>query len=122
MKKKGFTLIELLAVIVILGLLSIIAIPKVTSIIKSSKKSSYDISINNLIRALNSIAVDKKATLTPFDGCRIDFDNGSNTCTDLEYSGELPDSGSISVDSDGIVNGSVKYDNYEFNILDNKIL
>ena len=41
MKRKGFTLIELLAVIIILGLLMLIAIPSVTSYINSTRKSSY---------------------------------------------------------------------------------
>lgn len=39
--KKGFTLIELLAVIIILGVLMIIAIPSVTEYISSSRKSAY---------------------------------------------------------------------------------
>ena len=44
MKKKkifGFTLIELLAVIIILGVLMIIAIPSVTEYIQSSRKTAY---------------------------------------------------------------------------------
>lgn len=39
--KKGFTLIELLAVIIILGVLMIIAIPSVTEYISSSRKSTF---------------------------------------------------------------------------------
>ena len=39
--KKGFTLIELLAVIIILGVLMIIAIPSVTEYISSSRKKAY---------------------------------------------------------------------------------
>ena len=40
-KKNGFTLIELLAVIIILGILMIIAIPSVTRYISDSRKSAY---------------------------------------------------------------------------------
>lgn len=39
--KKGFTLIELLAVIIILGVLMIIAIPSVTQYISNSRKSAF---------------------------------------------------------------------------------
>ena len=41
MNKKGFTLIELLAVIIILGILMIIAIPSVTKYISDSRKNAY---------------------------------------------------------------------------------
>lgn len=40
MNNKGFTLVEILAVFVIMGLLSLITIPAVSSIIAKSKKES----------------------------------------------------------------------------------
>ncbi len=47
--KKAFTLIELLAVIIILGILMIVAIPAVTSYIQNSRKSSYVTTAQNVV-------------------------------------------------------------------------
>ena len=57
--KKGFTLIELLAVIVILAIIALIATPIVLDIIKDSKNSSNEQSINNYVRAAE-LTISKK--------------------------------------------------------------
>lgn len=41
MKKSGFTLVELMAVIILLGILGLIAVPVVTNIINDNKESLY---------------------------------------------------------------------------------
>lgn len=46
---KGFTLIEVLAVVVIIALLGLIAIPSVISTINKEKQTSYTILINSII-------------------------------------------------------------------------
>lgn len=119
--KKGFTLVEVLAVIVVLGLISVIIVPKVINTVNDSEKKSYEASVNNLVNSLNSISIDKKANLISFEGCSIDFDNDVNTCTDLDFSGELPTSGSITVDRDGNVNGSVGFGNDRFFVDKNNV-
>ena len=68
-KKKGFTLIELLAVIIILGILMIIAIPSVTEYINSSRRNAYIItakeyvtSVVNKVNALDYNFMDDDTT------------------------------------------------------------
>ena len=55
MKNKGFTLIELLAVIIILGILMLIAIPSVTNYIERSRKSTYVESAKELLRGASNL-------------------------------------------------------------------
>ena len=54
-KNEGFTLIELLAVIIILGILMIIAIPSVTKYINDSRKSAYVDTANEVIGAARNL-------------------------------------------------------------------
>ena len=52
--KRGFTLIELLAVIVILAIISLIAVPIVINIISDAKKSSQEESFNLYAKAIEN--------------------------------------------------------------------
>ena len=55
-KKKGaFTLIELLAVIIILGVIMIIAIPSVTKYISNSRKNAYIDTAKNLVGSARTL-------------------------------------------------------------------
>ena len=65
--KKGFTLVELLGAIVILAILSLIAIPAVTNVIKSNKQKLYDIQIKNVETAAKAWASDN-LNLLPDEG------------------------------------------------------
>ena len=56
--KNGFTLIELLAVITILGILMIIAIPGITSAIETARKGVLINTINSYIKTLKMEIVD----------------------------------------------------------------
>ena len=57
MNKKGFTLIELLAVIVILGVILVIAIPSISAAILNSRKNSYVATANEFVDGLRMMAL-----------------------------------------------------------------
>lgn len=57
LNKKGFTLIELLAVIVILGILMLIAIPSVTKYIASSRQKTFKNTAQLLVDAVRNDVV-----------------------------------------------------------------
>ena len=83
MKNKAFTLIELLAVIIILGILMLIAIPSVTQYINNSRKESYVNSIKELIKGTSSLANSGELSMLDTDTTyyvpvgAIDLENGN---------------------------------------------
>lgn len=61
-KKNGFTLIEILAVIIILGILLVIAVPSVSKYINDSRKEAYITTITNYSKSYLGIKLDQKPT------------------------------------------------------------
>ena len=111
MKRNGFTLIELLAVILILGIIALIAIPTVTNVINEAKKGSFKSSVENLVKAAET-----ECQLEQMKGESITstytFTNGK-VDKNLDIKGDLPKSGTIMVDSS--CNVSIDVSNGTFN-------
>ena len=57
MKNRGFTLIELLAVIVILGVILVIAIPSINAAILNSRKNAYVTTANEFVDGLRMMTL-----------------------------------------------------------------
>lgn len=57
MNKKGFTLIELLAVIVILGVIMLIAVPSISTVITNSRRDSFLRSADSYIDSARNMAI-----------------------------------------------------------------
>ena len=92
-KKNGFTLVELLAVIVILAVILIIAMPKISDVIKNSKESSLETTAkliasqaekkfteNQVLDNSSTIKCSDVAKISDadYESCNITFDSKGN--------------------------------------------
>ena len=67
MKKKGFTLVELLAVIVILGIIALIAVPQIFSSVETAKRRAKEVQKDIIINATKSYVAELSNPLTKLD-------------------------------------------------------
>ena len=74
---RGFTLIELVVIIVVLGILAAVAIPKLFSVTKEAEVASVDTMVSNLESAM-SIYVARQYTNGGSIGVHNPFDDLSN--------------------------------------------
>lgn len=68
MKKNGFTLVELLAVITLISVISLIAMPAVQESIYTSKQKAYDTQISNIVKAAKDWSSENLSYLPEEDG------------------------------------------------------
>ena len=97
MRKKGFTLIELLAVILIMAIIALIAIPTVSKIIYQSKKGAFETTANNVVNAIED-ACEFETLKGQSITTTYTFNNGE-VSPNLIIKGKLPTSGTATVDS-----------------------
>ncbi len=90
--KKGFTLFELIFVIVIIGILAIIAIPKLVATRDDARVSTMMMNIGNIISEITTYATSKKETTS-------NLANMSNTLSKLV----IRDEANCSIDNVAII-------------------
>ena len=103
-KKKGFTLVELLAVIVILAVILIIAMPKISDVIKNSKEASLETTSkliasqaekkymeNEVLGNTGSFGCSDvvKINSSDYASCTITFDTNGNALVSINGSGKF---------------------------------
>ena len=135
-KKKGFTLVELLAVIVILAVILIIAMPKISDVIKNSKESSLETTAkliasqaekkyteNQVLDNSSTIKCSDVAKISnaDYESCNITFDSKGNAKVTIVGRGKFEglqvidgtkDSAKASVKKD-VVETAAKYFSYK---------
>lgn len=111
-KNNAFTLIELLAVVIIIGLLAVLIIPRINSTIKDSRKNAGELSSYALVRESDDFYLTNRGSESSFEACTYDFSNNINTCNGFEFSGEKPDSGVLNIRKNGTVALAVKFGDY----------
>lgn len=98
MNKKGFTLIELLAVILILGIIALIAIPTTNEIIKTSKMNVFKNTNTTIVNVIEATC--KVDIINSVNPAKTYVFDGTEIIPNLDIKGEFPESGYAKVNSD----------------------
>ena len=110
MKTKAFTLVELLAVIIILGILTVIITPKIIKTLSEAKKNTNMTSAQNLAKSAG-LKVSNNEMTGNNENIKINYQTGENT-NYLDYTGEKPEIGQVHIRSNGKIAMAVKFGDY----------
>lgn len=110
MKNKGFSLIELLAVILILGLIALIAIPVVNNILNDIKYKSFEISMDSVISIIDNMCqIDRINEVSSKK--RYVFEDGV-VDNRIDSKGTMPKKGVVIVDESCNINAHLSNGTY----------
>jgi type IV pilus assembly protein PilA len=105
--QKGFTLIELLAVIVILGIIAVIAIPLIGNVISNSKANSDVATARQIYDAARLYVIGEHSG--DFTGRVVTIDNATSPETDLVGTGYLDNNLVLPSTKAAITGGTVSF-------------
>ena len=115
-KNKGFTLIELLAVIVLLAILMVVAVPKILNVIENSRKSAAESSIKLVKDAIKTQVTSGSIMGTNFtsdeSGCyTFNFDDQtSGNAKELQLKNKENITGTIKYCNGNFTNNTLSFD------------
>lgn len=118
MKNKGFTLIELLAVIIIIGVIAVITIPKIADSLETAKKNVAQTSAYGYKKTINELILNKELEKNKIklQGEYNINDDGNiyneNTEYTIDNKGKKPKNGVLIYDQNELVSGCLTIDKY----------
>ena len=115
MKKRGFTLVELLAVIVVLAIILVIAVPKIGDVIYSSRKNVFKTNAYGLVSAAEKLYQELYVGSLNEVGILYDIENGKILHDGVEVDivdGKIDGIGFIHIDGNG--ESKIAIENHEF--------
>ena len=110
MNKKGFTLIELLAVILILGIIALIAIPTVTNILEEARRGAFEATIDQILKAIENDCMQRRLAEKEFINQYSFTKEGIKPKIDIK--GNVPEEGYATVTKDCEVTLNAKNNDY----------
>ena len=114
MNKKGFTLIEILAVIIVLGLVCSILIPKIYKTINGSNENAYKLSTQGLIDSFDNYVGDIVTDQYGFGSINLKYG---------EYKiKQISGIEGYDLVDDFVVNIKSNLDEYSYSLYNNKII
>lgn len=93
MKKQGFTLIELMVVIVIMGILAAVAVPKLFGMIAKSKASEIGTAAGTYVKLQDAYVAEAGTAIGSWTTIGYNMPQSNN----FEYKDELTTSGTVAI-------------------------
>ena len=127
MNKKAFTLIELLAVIIIIGVLAVITLPKISDTLENSKKNAAQLSAYGYKKNIDKYILDQKINDNIInlqgeynitgDGNIYNEENVYN----IKFEGKKPKNGILEYNQNELVSGCITIAKYKVDFEDGEV-
>lgn len=118
MKNNGFTLVELLAVIILIGLIALITVPKINESISDSKQKIAEASAVNYSKQIDKLVLEEKMKNNSIllDG-EYNIDSNGNIYNEeneyvIDVSGKKPTGGTLTFSENDLQSGCITVNKY----------
>ena len=125
---KAFTLVELLAVIIIIGLIAVITLPKISDSLEESKKNLSKTSAQGYAKTIDEYVLKKQMNKEKINlNGEYNIDENGNLYNsfveyNLEYKGQKPKSGTLTFFDNELQSGCITINKYKVTIENGEVV